>query len=551
MPNFTSKSLSGEVSVHQKVKWNSQSQLIPFTVGLIGHRKLLPQELDRLVTEFDDFLAELFGSFKHTPILLLTSLAEGADRIALRSRFRDSLTICAVLPFEVEDYRSDFQDAHSLKDFEDSLSRVDQCIEVFSSDPKSSQRNLDYRKCANWISDRSNVLVAIWNGKFNDEPGGTSDTISYRIEKNKQVGSLEPINKPLFHILGSNGVEGKVDDCACPFHKSREKESSSDINLIESFNQSILEELQNADLIDIPSNVFDLMASAAKRKYLYASRIILILGFVALNLLNVTQISNSRIWFFTTLSTFSLTLFFWHRTVRLDLKAKYERFRIIAEALRIQSWWSQIGIKVRLIDHPQTKMDSDNGIRRIAENLSFANELKDLIRLKGKKKNVDFAEVHRNAKLWLTEQMEYLGGNSSKTGAIRVNTNSVRKFELTSKIFIGITLALFTLSQVFQLEESDFSSNTFFILYTMVIPISLSISAGSIAYIQLMGFKEISSRFESSFQVIQQGLKQVEDIKASTDIDKVLNIVEEVGVESYCESIYWYKIRKSKELRPL
>jgi uncharacterized membrane protein len=147
--------------------------------------------------------------------------------------------------------------------------------------------------------------------------------------------------------------------------------------------------------------------------------------------------------------------------------------------------------------------------------------------------------------------MEYLGGNSSKTGAIRVNTNSVRKFELTSKIFIGITLALFTLSQVFQLEESDFSSNTFFILYTMVIPISLSISAGSIAYIQLMGFKEISSRFESSFQVIQQGLKQVEDIKASTDIEKVLNIVEEVGVESYCESIYWYKIRKSKELRPL
>ena len=62
---------------------------------------------------------------------------------------------------------------------------------------------------------------------------------------------------------------------------------------------------------------------------------------------------------------------------------------------------------------------------------------------------------------------------------------------------------------------------------------------------------EISSRFESSFQVIQQGLSQVEGIKASTDIEKVFRIVEEVGVESYCESIYWYKISKSKELRPL
>jgi hypothetical protein len=244
-------------------------------------------------------------------------------------------------------------------------------------------------------------------------------------------------------------------------------------------------------------------------------------------------------------------LYFWRRTVRLDLKAKYERFRMIAEALRIQSWWSQIGIKTRLIDHPQTKIDSDKTIRRIAENLNVTNEFKDLIQFKGKKQKADFAEVHRNAKLWLTEQMEYLGGNSSRPGAIRVNTISVRKFELTSKIFIGITLALFILSQVFQLEEGDFSSNIFFILYTMIIPISLSISAGSIAYIQLMGFKEILSRFESSFQVIQQGLSQVEDIRASTDIGKVFRIVEEVGVESYCESIYWYKISKSKELRPL
>ena len=537
--------------MHQKAKWDSQSQLIPLTVGLIGHRKLPPQELDGLIAEFDDFLAGLLDSFKHTPILLLTSLAEGADRIALRSRFRDSLTICAALPFEIADYRSDFQGEASLKNFEDSLSRVDQCIEAFSSDSKSSQRDLDYRRCANWISDRSNILVAIWNGKFNDEPGGTSDTINYRTEKNNQVGSLEPINKSIFHILGSNGVESLDEDCACPFHKSRESESPSDLNLIESINQSISEATQNADPIDISSNVFDSMASAAKRKYLYASRLILILGFVALNLLNVTQISNSRIWFFATLSTFSLTLYFWRRTVRLDLKAKYERFRMIAEALRIQSWWSQIGIKTRLIDHPQTKIDSDKTIRRIAENLNVTNELKDLIQFKGKKQKSDFAEVHRNAKLWLTEQMEYLGGNSSRPGAIRVNTISVRKFELISKIFIGITLALFILSQVFQLEDGDFSSNIFFILYTMIIPISLSISAGSIAYIQLMGFKEISSRFESSLQVIQQGLSQVEAIKASTDIENVFRIVEEVGAESYCESIYWYKISKSKELRPL
>jgi len=428
-----SKSLAGDVSGHQKIKWNSESRLIPLTVGLIGHRKLPPHELDGLVAEFDDFIAGLLGSLRHTPILLLTSLAEGADRIALRSRFRDSITICAVLPFQLEDYRNDFQGAVSVQDFEQSLNSVDEWIEPFSSESKNIQRNLDYRKCANWISERSNILVAIWNGKFNDEPGGTSDTINHRREKNELVGSLEAPNKNIHHIFGSNGDDGIDGDCACPFHKSSQVEFLSDLNLIDSFNESISRKIRKTDPSDVSLNVFDSMASAAKRKYLFASRFILILGLVALNLVNVTQVSNSRIWFFATLSTLLITLYFWHRSVRLDLKAKYEGFRMIAEVLRIQSWWTQIGIKIRLIDHPHTKIDSDTGIQRIADNLISGNELQALFQFNDIEKKEDFTEIHRNAKLWLTEQMNYLGGDSGKKGAIRANRNSAHKFELLSK----------------------------------------------------------------------------------------------------------------------
>jgi len=546
-----SKSLAVDVSVRQKGKWNSKSQLIPLTVGLIGHRKLPAQELEGIVAEFDEFVAGLLGSLQHTPILLLTSLAEGADRIALSSRFRDSLTICAVLPFELEDYRNDFEDAESLQDFEESLNSVDQYVEPFARGTMSAQRNLDYRECANWISERSNILVAVWNGKYNDEPGGTSDTINYRTEKNENAGSLETLNKNIFHILGSNDDQGINEDCACPFHKSSQDEFAPDISLLESFNESISIEIRKTDTNDISSNLFDSMASAAKKKYLYASRTVLIFGLVALNLLNVTQISNSKICFLATIFTFLLTFYFWRRSVRLNLKAKYEGFRMIAEVLRIQSWWTQMGIGIRLIDHPHTKIDSDAGIRRIADNLISSNELQFLIRPSEIKEKKSFIEIHRNAKLWLTEQMDYLGGNSSKKGAIRANSNSAHKFELLSKIFIGVTIGLFVLSQTIQLREQDFSSYVFFMLYTMLIPVSLSISAGSIAYIQLMGFKEISSRFESSFRVIQRGLMQLEEIDQSIDIEKIFDIVEEVGVESYCESIYWYKINKSKELRPL
>lgn len=543
--------LAVEVPVHQKVKWNLEDQLIPLTIGLIGHRKLAEQEINGIVAEFDDFLARLLGPLKHTPILLLTSLAEGADRIALRSKFRDSLTICAVLPFKLESYRKDFQGPRALLDFEESLKTVDLIIEPFTSDAKSTERNLAYRKCANWISERSNILVAIWNGKFNEEPGGTSDTIAYRTTKNERIGFSESLNTDVFHIIGSNGNEGVKKDCDCIFHKSSQKAAFPDLKLIESFNEAISIEILKKDSRDISLNIFDSMASAAKKKYLRASRIILILGLVALNLLNITQISNSRICFFATLSTFSLTFIVWHRSLRLNLKAKYESFRMIAEVLRIQSWWTQIGIEIRLIDHHRTNIESDNEIRKVADNLIATREIQSLLGFQGEKRSLEVDEIHQTAKLWLTEQMEYLGGDSNKIGAIRANGNSARRFDLLSKVFVGVTLILFILTQQLELEASDFSANIFFMFYTMLIPICLSISAGSIAYIQLMGFKEIAARFESSFRVIQRSLLQLKVLKKNTDKKNILSIVEEVGVESYCESIYWYKISKSRDLRPL
>ena len=87
---------------------SSRGALRPFVVGLVGHRELSPTQLPSLQEQFDAYLLQLLESLKETPILILTSIAEGADRLAHSSKYRDRIQICSVLPMPLNEYAKDF-----------------------------------------------------------------------------------------------------------------------------------------------------------------------------------------------------------------------------------------------------------------------------------------------------------------------------------------------------------------------------------------------------------------------------------------------------------
>ncbi len=65
----------------------------PLLVGFTGHRDLVPAELPALEAAVEELLTDVAAAHPHTPLIVLTGLADGADRLAaaaaaLRHRLR-------------------------------------------------------------------------------------------------------------------------------------------------------------------------------------------------------------------------------------------------------------------------------------------------------------------------------------------------------------------------------------------------------------------------------------------------------------------------------
>lgn len=139
-------------------------------VGVSGHR-LLPNESEaELVAIVDAVLAELGD-----PGTVVSSVAEGADRlVAWRALRRPGWELLVVLPMAPDDYAADFGTAVSRDEFMrllDAASEIDQV-------PDQPDRATAYLAAGLRVLERSDVLIALWDGEPARGRGGTADIVA-------------------------------------------------------------------------------------------------------------------------------------------------------------------------------------------------------------------------------------------------------------------------------------------------------------------------------------------------------------------------------------
>lgn len=140
------------------------------TLGVTGHR-VLPDDTG-LTGRIDDALDDLAGAGE---VRLLTSLAEGADRVvAHRVLARPGGTIEAILPLEVDDYERDFDDPSSLEEFRDLLERA-----AGSEVVTGPTRTAAYEAAGFAVVERSDGLLAVWDGQPARGRGGTAEVVAH------------------------------------------------------------------------------------------------------------------------------------------------------------------------------------------------------------------------------------------------------------------------------------------------------------------------------------------------------------------------------------
>ncbi len=209
---------------------------IPLVVGVTGHRVIRPQDRQAIAAAVKGELVKLQERCPHSPLVMLSSLAEGGDLLCADAAAELGIPLVAALPRQLESYEQDFSpDAKERLAFH--CGRAEQVfVAPFTeAEPENGiSQDFQYRQAGIYVAAHSHVLLALWDGG----PGtaaacGTAEAVGFalrgdyfpaagvslRSDGNEAVihvftprGERTEENPGTVHILGDRrGMEGIID----------------------------------------------------------------------------------------------------------------------------------------------------------------------------------------------------------------------------------------------------------------------------------------------------------------------------------------------------
>ena len=188
-----------------------------FVVGVSGHRDLDPSEWTRAKLGIKDFLTSLSKYLPDTEILVMSGLADGADRLVSRVALDLGLRVVAALPMTQERYEEDFT-SESVTEFRELLAAPG----VGSFELGNEDRDACYSSLTDCLRRKSNILLTLWDGVDTQLAGGTSDTLSSFLTDNHRSGErtsrIEFVKK---EPVSQCGQKFRLLDTCPSFRRSR------------------------------------------------------------------------------------------------------------------------------------------------------------------------------------------------------------------------------------------------------------------------------------------------------------------------------------------
>jgi hypothetical protein len=213
---------------------------LPLVIGATGHRDLRDQDIPALEDQVAEAIKRLKRDYirrdcrlcsvkplyhllrwlgcchgEETPIIVLSSLAEGADRVIARVALAQGATLIAPLPLPAEQYRHDFA-PDSVAEFERLKDRaivVPVMPFVRDNSPdnvgEKSRRAEQYREAGLFVVRHCHVLIALWDGDERDPAiGGTAEVVGFKrdgipldVAGSVRASLDAPEMGPVIHIL--------------------------------------------------------------------------------------------------------------------------------------------------------------------------------------------------------------------------------------------------------------------------------------------------------------------------------------------------------------
>lgn len=162
----------------------------PHRIGITGHRAL--RDPDTVRQAIRDILTQMLQ--QHPDAIACTALAPGADMIFAQVALDLGMPLEVVVPFP--SYSDEFATANERENFQRLLGFA--TVYPLNLDGPSEDA---YVAAGAWIIERSQLLLAVWDGEEGQGVGGTADV----------VARARAAGRSVRHIQAARAADGPTD----------------------------------------------------------------------------------------------------------------------------------------------------------------------------------------------------------------------------------------------------------------------------------------------------------------------------------------------------
>ncbi|MEY4761984.1 MAG: hypothetical protein RLZZ200_1840 [Pseudomonadota bacterium] len=161
---------------------------VPFLVGVVGHRDLLPAQLSDIRRTVSFALQDLAGAVDGVKPTILCPMADGADLLVADVALGMGLDIVVLLTFPEDMCRAELSSDSARALFDKVLARATRRLELplppgtgpDSLPHGSALRDAQYAEVGRLLANHCALLLAIWNGQPTTHVAGTARVLESR-----------------------------------------------------------------------------------------------------------------------------------------------------------------------------------------------------------------------------------------------------------------------------------------------------------------------------------------------------------------------------------
>lgn len=539
-----------------------------------------------------EMLVELRERAPHTPLEILSPLAEGADRLVAEVAIELGERLVVPLPMPKELYLKDFGSEESCAEFIRLLEKADDVIELpipKGTDPEmvaafGPERVRQYGVMGAWIVRNSHMLLALWDGVISHLPHGTADVVKFNLEgipeEFSRAASLiePPEGDPVYHIVTPR-QDADLPEDAMSIRRLYPPRFSGDgegearltavINATERFNHDVLTQpedfaencLQSIEWVagdDVeeierlghaPTLQLFALADSLANRFAGHTKVSLkwIFLLVAASAIFFDIYTHVYLHAWPLLATYLLGLvvvyFLVVRSSKGEFHSRYLDYRALAEGLRVRLFWDVAGVEDEIADNYLHKQRSELDWIRYALRVWKPHLTEEIISDSPSRPELsDAGRLEIVRRRWIDDQRAYFARSAAR------EESSAHRAVMYGNIFIiiGILLALFqVIAQA--VDNPDFTKQP---SHWLLVAVALSpIFAGlAVGYSEKRAHHDHARQYERMATHFSNAAARLTEFLDAGDIDRSRRLMEEIGKETLAENGDWVLIHRDRPI---